>query len=252
VPNKRGNGYEQYNVAGVIIKRHDDNNTYRVLTPFGLIKHRLKHEQFIPINNTAYKTDLDPLKSQWDTPEALDNTLKHATTISIMQAAQAMLTSERVARDARMREIMRQRVVPPAPAKRGRRKASTALPSLPATRRNAILAASVPDSDNRYEPGAVLCIPEFILGERFVDDEKSYKITWLNLDDSFCTWELANVYDTNPAYQLLIDNWNTYKQEQSYVVRHFKSKANKAKRTQPDTTATSSQPAPKRQRRSKA
>ena len=76
--------------------------------------------------------------------------------------------------------MMREQFAPAAPPKRGRRNASAVLPSLPAARRNAILAASVPDSDNRYEPGAVLCIPEFILGERCVDDVKSYKITWLN------------------------------------------------------------------------
>ena len=78
-----------------------------------------------------------------------------------------------------------------------------------------------------------------------MDDVKSYKITWLNLDDSFRTWELADVYDANPAYQLLLENWNAYNQESSYVVRHFTSKGRKRK---PDTST--SQPAPKRRRRS--
>ena len=104
------------------------------------------------------------------------------------------------------------------------------LSSLPETRRNAIKAASVPDSDNRYEADVILCIPEFILGERYVDGVKSYKITWMGLDDTYCTWEPADPFDKIDAYKQLIDDWVDYKKETSYKVRKHYSKKSRARK----------------------
>ena len=116
------------------------------------------------------------------------------------------------------------------------------LPPLPAARRNAILAASVPDSDNRYEPGAVLCIPEFILGERCVDDVKSYKITWLNLDDSYCTWKLAATFDSNPhIHNSLKIGLNTKHNIRMWYVT---SKATKSRQKKPNLTQPHQHPYP--------
>ncbi len=106
--------------------------------------------------------------------------------------------------------------------------------SLPTVRANAIKAASVPDSDRRFEPGAVLCIPEFILGERFCDAEKSYRITWLNLDDSYNTWQPASAFDGIEPFALLIENWEAYKHMHGYKLkRYWSSKAKMKAHTTP-------------------
>ncbi len=86
----------------------------------------------------------------------------------------------------------------------------------------------------------MLCIPEFILGERLCDGEKSYRITWLNLDDSYNTWQPASAFDDIEPFALLIENWEAYKQMHSYKVKRYWS--SKAKMKAHATPAPASAP----------
>ena len=57
-------------------------------------------------------------------------------------------------------------------------------------------------------------IPESILDERVSGGVKQYLITWLNLPESYNSWELASEYDDGVyggAYVELVQEWEEYK-----------------------------------------
>ena len=57
-------------------------------------------------------------------------------------------------------------------------------------------------------------IPESILDERVSGGVKQYLITWLNLPESYNSWELASEYDdgaSGGAYVELVQEWEEYK-----------------------------------------
>ena len=75
-------------------------------------------------------------------------------------------------------------------------------------------ADSVDDVDDVDHGSIGYGVPENILDERVTGGVKQYLITWLNLPESYNSWELASEYDGGAyggAYVELVAEWEEYK-----------------------------------------
>ena len=70
------------------------------------------------------------------------------------------------------------------------------------------------DSDAAADVGVGYGIPENILDERIREGTKQYLITWVNLPESYNSWETASEFDDGAyagAYVELVREWEEYK-----------------------------------------